>query len=184
MSLALINIFKKGGRLHHGQRHHQDGNLHRRASASEARHASLHAIHRAAIFPQHEADPLRTCHFPQRLPLKSAVGGHMDPSQWAYWKKKCGCSPQTPRCIARQSQSPTLPIRRSWPKPAATFSIFKSNSLACGRTNSARGFLTKLAEKSSSPSLTNSTSKRCTNSIWDTTASPSINFCRKSVHGS
>ena len=109
-------------------------------------------------------------------------GGHTDSSRWAYRKKKCGCSPQTPRCIARQSQSPTLPIRRSWPKPAATFSIFKSNSLACGRTNSARGFLTKLAEKSSSPSLTNSTSKRCTNSIWDTTASPSINFCRKSVH--
>ena len=88
MSSALIAIFlTKGGRLHHGQRRHQDENLHCHKNASKARRASLHTIHRAAKFPQHEAAPRRTHHFPQRLPLQSVGGGHTDYSQWDYRKK-------------------------------------------------------------------------------------------------
>ena len=44
--------------------------------------------------------------------------------------------------------------------------------------------LDQVGGKSSSPSSPNSTSNRCTNSIWDTTASPYTNFFSKSAHGS
>ena len=145
--------------------------------SSKERRTRLHTVHRYAGFPQHEAAPRRTHHFPQHLTLQSMGGGTPILPGGIIEKKKSADH-------RKRRASPILSIRKLWPKPAATSSTFNRNSLGCGQTTSTRGSLNNLAEKSSSPSSPNSTSTRCTNSIWDTTASPSINFCSKSAHGS